>query len=319
VNSWTAGATLALDYHISDQFTATAALRADTTNYDYDNHLVDGNTSDEGIPCGVAGCLYARPADRSDRFENLSPGFTFSWRPNPGHMVYLNASTGFRPPETTELYRLQRQQFAADLDSENLDSVELGWKFKSGAFSANTALYAMKKNNVILRETNGFNVGNGATRHRGLEYELRRDGTYTMLSLNGTFARHEYAFSRAIEGGETIIDGNDIDTAPRELHSLSLEVDMAPLLDLEGLRVAIDANYVGKYYLDAANRASYPGHTVASLRLLWQSSGSFDFGLRIDNLFDKRYADRADFAFGNYRYFPARGRAVFLSVDYARN
>jgi len=39
--------------------------------------------------------------------------------------------------------------------------------------------------------------------------------------------------------------------------------------------------------------------------------------LRVDNLFDKRYADRADFAFGNYRYFPARGRAVFLSVDYA--
>ena len=32
---------------------------------------------------------------------------------------------------------------------------------------------------------------------------------------------------------------------------------------------------------------------------------------------DKRYADRADFAFGSYRYFPARGRAAFLSVDYA--
>ena len=45
-------------------------------------------------------------------------------------------SHGFRPPETTELYRLQRQQSVADLDSENLDSVELGWKFSSGKFSA---------------------------------------------------------------------------------------------------------------------------------------------------------------------------------------
>jgi outer membrane receptor protein involved in Fe transport len=58
---------------------------------------------------------------------------------------------------------------------------------------------------------------------------------------------------------------------------------------------------------------------VANARILWQSVGSFDFALRVDNLFDKRYADRADFAFGNYRYFPARGRALFLSVDYALN
>jgi len=319
VDSWTAGATLALDYRINEQFTATAALRGDSTNYDYDNRMIDGNSSDAGIPCGAAGCLYARPADRSDRFDNFSPGVTLSWRPNRSHMVYVNASTGFRPPETTELYRLQRQQLAASLDSESLESLELGWKFGSGAYSANTAFYAMKKDNVILRETNGFNVGNGSTRHRGFEYELRRDGVHTTVALNGTYARHEYAFSRAIEGGETIIDGNDVDTAPRNLHSLSFQVDMGSLLDLDGLRCAIDANYVDRYYLDAANTASYPGHVVANARVLWQLAGSFDFALRVDNLFDKRYADRADFAFGNYRYFPARGRAVFLSVNYARN
>ena len=44
--------------------------------------------------------------------------------------MYVNASTGFRPPEMTELYRLQRQQSGADLDSESLDSVELGWKYQ---------------------------------------------------------------------------------------------------------------------------------------------------------------------------------------------
>ena len=82
VDSWTVGATLALDYRINEQFTATAALRADSTNYDYDNHMIDGNSSDAGIPCGAAGCLYARPADRSDRFDNFSPGVTLSWRPN---------------------------------------------------------------------------------------------------------------------------------------------------------------------------------------------------------------------------------------------
>jgi len=319
VDSWTLGATLAFEYRITDQLTATAALRADQTNYDYDNRMLDGNSGADGTPCGAGGCLFSRPADRQDRFDNYSPSFTLAWHPAARHLLYLNLATGFRPPETTELYRLQRQQTEADLDSESLDSAEIGWKFSGGAYSATTALYAMRKDHVILRETNGFNVGDGSTRHRGIEYEMRRDGEHTTVSLNGTFARHEYAFSRAVEGGETIIDGNDIDTAPRNLHSLSFGVDLGSLAGLDGLHAAIDASYVGKYYLDAANTASYPGHTVANARVLWRPAGSFDFALHIDNLFDKRYADRADFAFGNYRYFPARGRAVFLSVDYARN
>jgi outer membrane receptor protein involved in Fe transport len=40
---------------------------------------------------------------------------------------------------------------------------------------------------------------------------------------------------------------------------------------------------------------------------------------RIDNLLDTRYADRADFAFRNERYFPGRPRTLFagltLSLD----
>ena len=81
-----------------------------------------------------------------------------------------------------------------------------------------------------------------------------------------------------------------------------------------------EVNYVGRYFLDAANTASYPGHIVTNARVSWDSPvNGFQVALRIDNLFDKRYADRADFAFGTYRYFPARGRAVFLSLDYARN
>jgi outer membrane receptor protein involved in Fe transport len=318
VDAWTLGATLALEWRITPELTATAALRADSTNYDYDNHMLAGNTRADGTACGAAGCLYARPADRTDRFDNLSPSVTLAWHPAESHLLYMNLATGFRPPETTELYRLQRQQLAASLDSENLESVELGWKYSSGVYSATTSIYEMRKHHVILRETNGFNVGDGSTRHRGIEYELRRDGVHTAVSLNGTYARHQYAFSRAVEGGETIIDGNDVDTAPRNLHSLSFEVDMGSLLGLDGLRAAIDANYVDRYFLDAANTASYPGHIVANARVLWRPAGRFNFVMRVDNLFDERYADRADFAFGNYRYFPARGRAVFLSLDYAR-
>jgi outer membrane receptor protein involved in Fe transport len=318
VDSWTLGGTLALEYRISNRLTVTAALRADETNYDYDNHMIDGNTREDGTPCAAGGCLYSRPADRSDRFDNLSPSLTLGWQPTWANLLYANASTGFRPPEMTELYRLQRQQSVADLNSESLDSVELGWKYRGNLFTANTALFAMNKRDVILRETNGFNVSNGATRHRGFEYELRWDLAHTSLALNGTVARHEYAFSRAVEGGETIVDGNDVDTAPRNIHSMSVDVDLGSFLKADDLRFAIDISRVGRYFLDAANAATYPGHTVANLRFNWEPR-PVHIALHIDNLFDKRYADRADFAFGDYRYFPARGRAAFLSIDYVSN
>jgi iron complex outermembrane recepter protein len=316
VDSATLGASASLDYHILENLELSAALRADRTNYDYDNHMLAGNTRADGTSCGPAGCLYARPADRSDDFDNVAPRVTLSWKVSQ-QLWYLSASSGFRPPEMTEVYRLQRQQSVADLDSEHLDAAELGWKFMRPKLSLTAALYDMKKEHVILRDSNGFNVSNGSTSHRGFEYEARWRATERVqLYAAGTYARHEYTFSRAIEGGETIVKGNDVDTAPRHLHNAGIEARLG-----DNWHVALDGTYVGGYFLDAANTATYPGHKVANARLAWNfktgRNADLHAVLRIDNLFDKAYADRADFAFGNYRYFPAQGRAVFLSIDYA--
>jgi outer membrane receptor protein involved in Fe transport len=320
VDSTTLGLTLSAEYEFARHWRASAALRADATNYDYDNHMLAGNTDQDGVSCGPTGCLYARPGDRSDSFDNLSPRVTLAWD-HGGNNVYLNASSGFRPPEMTELYRLQRQQSVADLDSEQLDSYELGWKLRgSGLVQADLALFYMRKRHVILRESNGFNVGDGATRHRGLEYEVRyaNDQVPTPLALlelrfSGTMARHEYDFTRDIEGGESIVTGNDIDTAPRNLHSIDLSLGFG---DLGAWRTGLTWRYVGSYFLNATNTAKYPGHEVADFRLQYRGRSAMGVTLRVDNVFDTAYADRADFAFGNYRYFPARGRAAFLSVDY---
>jgi iron complex outermembrane recepter protein len=320
VDSWTAGATLGLEYRPVDSFSASATVRFDQTNYDYDNHMLAGNTNQNGVPCGAAGCLYARPADRSDRFDNVAPRLTLAWRPGADslQLLYLNASTAYRPPEMTELYRLQRQQSTADLESEQLESVEAGWKVRTGGIiDLNLAAYEMKKRHVILRETNGFNVSNGSTRHRGVEYELTADLWMwdAQLRFNGTVARHQYTFSRAVEGGETIVTGNDVDTAPRNLHNVEFRQSFGAL---DEWLFGIDWNYVGPYFLDAANTARYPGHALTSVSLSWKAPAGLRLHLQVDNVFDRAYADRADFAFGNYRYFPGRGRAAFLSIDFTK-
>jgi iron complex outermembrane recepter protein len=313
VASDTVGATAGVEYTFARNWVLSGALRADRTSYDYDNHMLTGNTRADGTACGAAGCLYSRPADRADGFDNFAPRITLAWNATPHQLWYLSGSRGFRPPEMTELYRLQRQQSVADLDSEELDATELGWRFTKSGLELSAALYAMKKSNLILRESNAFNVSNGATTHRGFEYEARWQlNRFVRISAAGSYARHEYDFSRAVEGGETITAGNDVDTAPRHLHNLGVEVDFAA-----GWRAALDGVYVGSYYVDAANAASYPGHKIANLRFSWEAYEGLTLATRIDNVFDTAYADRADFAFGNYRYFPAQGRAVFVSVDYS--
>ncbi|NIL96104.1 MAG: hypothetical protein GTO62_02915, partial [Planctomycetales bacterium] len=65
----------------------------------------------------------------------------------------------------TELYRLQRQQSVADLDTETLDAAELGLRHSATGWSVNAAAFAGRKRNFIFRDAAGFNVSDGQTRH----------------------------------------------------------------------------------------------------------------------------------------------------------
>jgi outer membrane receptor protein involved in Fe transport len=293
---------------------ATAGLRAEYVSYDYDNRMLAGNTDENGVPCGTSGCLYSRPGDRTDDFFNVAPKFSLAVDLRDGLAAYATASVGFRPPEITELYRLQRNQRTADLESERLDSIETGLKGSWAPVDLAVALFEMRKEDVILRESSGFNVSNGRTSHRGMEYELRwRPLAALEIAASGTFARHQYEFSRAIEGGESILRGNDVDTAPRDVHRAAVSWN-------PGKRLAIEAEWlaVGEYWLDASNAHRYPGHELLNLRGRWSVAPGWAMTLRLTNALDRDYADRADFAFGSYRYFPGRDRALFAEIAWAR-
>ena len=170
---------------------------------------------------------------------------------------------------------------------------------------------------MILRETNGFNVSNGSTRHRGFEYEAAPATARTLRACRSTArSRGTNTRSRApSKAARPSSSGNDVDTAPRNLHSL--ESRSAGSVDIDGLAAAASMPYyVGRYFLDAANTAQYPGHNVANAAGRVERAGRLcDSRCASTTCSTQRYADRADFAFGNYRYFPARGRAVFLSVE----
>ena len=290
------------------------SARLDRTHYAYDNRMRDGATTEDGTPCTPAPCLYSRPADRDDRFADFTPRLDLRHRIGERAQLHFIASDGFRPPEITELYRLQRNQSVADLDSERLTALEAGWRYAASDIAAAVALFSQRKRNVILRDANGFNVTGGRTRHEGLEVELGWQAWPTLrLDVAGTYARHRYDFDAAIEGGETIVKGRDIDTAPRQLWTTT-----ATWTPRDDWQAALEWRRVGPYFADAANTRRHPGHDVAHLRVSARPTPRWRVSLEIENLTDVRYADRADFAQGDWRYFPARGRSAFVTVVWRR-
>ena len=298
------------EHRFGERWRATGGVRVESVNYDYDNRMLAGNTDENGMPCGTAGCLYTRPADRTDAFLNVAPKLGVAVDLRDGLMAYANAIVGFRPPEITELYRLQRGQRVADLGSEQLNSLEAGFKGWWEPLDFAVSLFDMRKDDVILRDSSGYNVSAGRTSHRGVEYELRwRPLAGVELSGAGTYALHRYDFSRRVEGGEQIVDGNDVDTAPRALYRVAANWQPSA-------RWAVESEWltVGEYWLDAANAHRYPGHGLLNLRGRWAPSARWALTLRLNNALDRHYADRADYAFGTYRYFPGRGRALFAEV-----
>lgn len=74
---------------------------------------------------------------------------------------------------------------------------------------------------------------------------------------------------------------------------------------------------MGGYWLDESNRHRYGGQDLLNLRAEKQLAAGWKLASRLSNLADAAYAERADYSFGNYRYFPGDGREAFIEVQKA--
>ena len=299
-----------LRYQASDALSLVHSLRVERTGYDYDNRFLDGNTRDDGTTCGFGGCLYTRPADRDDDFTNLAGRVGLEYAPGGDWRAWMTAAVGFRAPQMTELYRLQRGQTVADLDSESISSFELGYRRGDERMSLGVVGFLQRSRDEIIRLANGFNVDSGETESVGVEFDLRwQASTSHAFDLVGSWASHEYAFDAAVGGGSSITSGDEVDTAPNWMGSAhwNWQISERVASELEGV-------YVGSYQVDPANSDDYRGHFLLNARVDGRITDRIALSARVLNLLDERYADRADFAFGSYRYFPGLPRRVHVAL-----
>ncbi|MEQ8516886.1 MAG: TonB-dependent receptor [Chromatocurvus sp.] len=311
VDATVAAAYSQVNWRPGSDWTVRAGARYEHRRYDYDNRTGDGSA------CGpeATACRFFRPADREDRFSDWSFNVGASYAGIGDSVVYTRLARGFRAPQTAELYRLQAGQAVADLDSERIDSVELGLRgaLDSG-LSWDLTLYAMEKTDVIFQDADRQNVSGAETSHRGLELSLDYSGDNGWYAgLDASAARHRYEDATPLRGSGSDISGNDITTAPRLFGSARIGREVS----LYGPgHVELEWVYMDSYYLDPDNNHEYDGHSLLNLRLRNALSDHWEAGLRITNLLDRDYAERADFGFGSYRYFVGQPRGVYAEVSW---
>ena len=298
---------------LGDDWELSAGLRLEYTYYDYDNRASDGSA------CGptASACRFYRPADRDDDYTDWSANAGASYSVAVDTLVYLRLANGFRAPQTAELYRLQSGQAEADLDSEELSNIELGLR---GAWREqleyDLSVYLMHKDNVIFQDANRYNVSGAKTRHYGAELSLDyRLNDHWYARLDGTWASHTYDSEINLLGSSASLKGNTIEGAPEAFGSARIGWNFPAVADRDGT-LELEWVYLDSYYLEPENEHQYDGHSLFNLRVSARVDTRWRGTLRITNLLDEDYAERADYGFGEYRYFVGQPRGAYLEISY---
>lgn len=299
------------DVALTDNWSLSIGARVEKMNYEYDNQMLDGRTDDQGVACGFGGCRYSRPADRDDSFENVSPKLGLSYQLNENNSLQLRAQRGVRAPQATELYRLQGSQTIADLDSVELDSYEVSFQGAGSNWDYSATAYFMEKENEILRDSSRTNLNGSSTEHRGVELAVGYNISDS-LAIRGLMNLAEHTYENDLISGGININGNDIDTAPNHFGNvrLSYRPNDDWLAELEWANM-------GDYYTNPENTADYDGHNLVNLRMQYDVNDDLLVYLNVMNLFDEKYAERADWTtFTGDRYFPGEPARIFAGFTW---
>ena len=203
------------------------------------------------------------------------------------------------------------------MNSEKIDNIELGLRGDwLGTTRYDVAVYYMHKDDVIFQDANRYNVSGAKTRHYGAELSVDYPiNDSWSVGIDANVANHTYDSNIELLGSSGNIQGNDIDTAPKAFGSARLDWDFSTLAGRSS-RAELEWVYMDSYYLEPQNNHQYDGHSLVNLRITSDLTPRWSAGLRLTNLLDEDYAERADFGFGEYRYFVGQPRGAYVQISY---
>jgi iron complex outermembrane receptor protein len=308
-----------LSWDFVPRVSALVALRYDWVAFDVaDHHLSDGvdNSGSQTMhaPSASIGFSY-------DASELLVP--------------YVNVSTSFDTPTTTELANQPNSTggFNTSLKPQKAVTYEVGARGRRGRFGYSVAVYDILYRDAITQysEVGGRAYYTNAGKSRNEGFEIGADVTpINWLKIFGTYTYADYKFTeyRLVNGATTdTLDGNLVAGVPKFFLRLGLRATV-----LRDGWADVDGTFSGSYFADDANTLLVDGAGgatpntppgigggVASIRLGWNFHPSgmvIAPFLGVDNLFDRNYISAVTVnGAGGRVYEPGPGRTIYVGAE----
>jgi iron complex outermembrane receptor protein len=296
-----------IDWSLSPRLRVQTGVRLDASRYDYTDNLDTPATT-----------RHQRPADATRRFARATPKLGVTYHVSDLVSVFASYRDAFRAPSEGQLFRQGTAQNTIDLAPVKASNVEGGVRLSKGlTWSADASVYRLAKRDDILsfRDPNtGATqaVNAGETDHLGVELSATGQ-VHRMVRVSSawSYARHRYVDWIADPKAGTDYSGREMELAPRTIGNV-----MVTASPLEWLHMSLEASYIGRYFMDAANSQQYDGHTLVNLRARVRVRPSLELHVRALNLADARYAESASYTLARGREFaPGAPRTVYLALS----
>ena len=226
---------------------------------------------------------------------------------NDDNDLILSYSEGFRAPTFNDLYYPDFcfsgfcfPSANPDLKPEMSKSYEAQWRSRYSETGAlELSLYRIDLEDAIVLDQNFIPQNVQTARINGFEAALKQE----LFGWQGNLAL-------------ALIDPRDRDTghtlARRAKRTLSLDLDR----QFGAFAVGTSWRAVSGRYDDADNDTELAGYGLFSLRGKWQASQEVAFDLKLNNLFDKDYAE-ATYSTSNGRFgYNSEGRTALFAVTW---
>jgi outer membrane receptor protein involved in Fe transport len=282
-----------------EKLRVVASLRYDLFHYDFNNYLKPSSFS--GSP------------DTLNNFKRVSPkiGFTYNISSRTG--LYANYSEGFVPPQVTEMYKGVK---VPELKPSVFHNYEIGgWaELVKGKLSADISVYKLQGTHEIISvrmdDGSSQNMNAGKTLHKGIELGLNANPVKT-ISFRFSSALSKHRFIEFIEKGISYND-NEMNGAPNWMHNA--EIWYRPSF-LNGLRLGLEWQKIGSYYMDPLNTVKYEGYDVFHFRAGYKWK-AMEVWINMMNAADKYYAYTSSKSNSGYSYAPAEPRHFNMGISY---
>ena len=249
------------------------------------NYTTTGLTSDRA------------PIDVDERFDFFNPKLGFTYTLNPGNSLYVSYARANKEPNRNDF-----ESNAVDVQHEELNDFELGWRHESDRLRLNANVYYMQYNNQLVLSGALDNVGEYLRENVDKSYRLglELDASIVLteqLSLISNFALSKNKIQDlTINRDDAVQNLNDTNIAfsPDLITTHALEY--APNTKF---RAALIGKYVGEQYLSNTDTeaSKLDSYFVTDFNFTYTLpvNNVFDsivFTGMVNNLFDLEYVDR---------------------------